>query len=306
MDYNLLLDEIYQEIKHHKNEGNVASYIPELENVKKNSYGVSLKFINGKAYNYGDYAKQFSMQSIVKVLTLTKAFSLVGNQIWERVDVEPSGNPYNSLIQLEIEEGIPRNPFINSGAIVISDILLSVLKNPEKDFLSFVRLLANDQEEKINYNLKVASSEKETGYRNIAVGNFLKSFGNIKNNVEDVLDFYFLSCSIEITCNQLAEIFTVFANKGKLCHNNQEILTLSQTKRINAIMQTCGFYDESGEFSFEVGLPGKSGVGGGIVAVHPGDYAIAVWSPKLNKKGNSVMGMKSLELFTTKTGHSIF
>ena len=163
--------------------------------------------------------------------------------------------------------------------------------------------MANDQS--INFNYKVAESERATGFNNYAAANLLKSYHNLDNNVEDVLDFYFHQCSIEMNCEQLANAFFMFANHGK-CMQNKERLTPSRAKRLNAIMLTCGFYDEAGEFAFEVGLPGKSGVGGGIVALLPNNFTIAVWSPGLNEKGNSLLGMKALEQFTTKTKLSIF
>jgi glutaminase len=231
------------------------------------------------------------------------AFSFLDEKVWQRVGVEPSGNPFNSLVQLEYEKGIPRNPFINAGALVIADILVSELKNPKQDFLAFIRTLSGN--ETINYNEKVAQSEKDTGFRNAALCNFLKSFGNIKNEVEVVLDFYFHQCSIEMTCKELAHSFFFFANEGKT-KSGKQILSKSQVKRLNALMQTCGFYDESGEFTYKVGLPGKSGIGGGIAALYPNHFSVATWSPRLNEKGNSELGMAALELLTTKTGMSIF
>jgi len=211
--------------------------------------------------------------------------------------------PFNHLSLLEQENGIPRNPFINAGAIVISDILLTHLKNPKKDFLAYIRNIANDQT--INYDEKIALSEKNTGYRNYAAANLIKSYGNIKNDVNDVLEFYFLQCSLKMSCKQLTNAFYIFTNRG-MCTRGKTFLTINQIKRINAIMLTCGFYDEAGEFAFEVGLPGKSGVGGGIVALLPNKFCVATWSPGLNKKGNSKLGMLALEQLTTATGLSIF
>jgi glutaminase len=274
-----------------------------LAHIPKNKFGIHLQLITGENYAVGDASEKFSIQSISKVLSLAKAFQLVGNDLLERVDVEPSGNPFNHLSLLELENGIPRNPLINSGAIVIADILLSNLKNPKEDFLSFVRELAHD--ETISYNEKIAESERVTGFNNYAAANLLKAYGNLHNKVEDVLDFYFHQCSIMMGCGQLTNAFFVFANKGK-CLKNIQHLTSSQVKRINAIMLTCGFYDEAGEFAFEVGLPGKSGVGGGIVALLPHCFTIATWAPALNPKGNSYLGMQALEQFTTKTKLSIF
>ena len=208
------------------------------------------------------------------------------------------------MLQLEADLGKPRNPFINAGAIVVCDVLISHLKNPKEDFLNFCREISSNTD--LHYSDKVAQSEKITGFRNIALCNFIKSFGNIKNDIDEVLDFYFYTCAIEMNCKELSQIFLFLADDNFKSKRGNSILTESQAKRINAIMLTCGFYDESGEFAFRVGLPGKSGVGGGIIAIHPDKYCITVWSPKLNKKGNSYKGMLFLEKFTTATASSIF
>jgi glutaminase len=303
VDFQLILDSIYQDATKALDKGIVASYIPELAHVDKNNFGIHLRTSDGKSFGVGQFNKPFSIQSISKVLALSKAMALIGESIWERVDVEPSGNPFNHLSLLEIENGIPRNPLINSGAIVIADILVSNLKKPKTDFLNYVRDLTGDQS--INYNKDVAHSEKITGFKNYAAANLLKSFKNLNNSVDVVLDFYFHLCSIEMTCTQLTSAFFFLSNKGN-CLLNKTRLTKTQAKRINAIMLTCGFYDEAGEFAFEVGLPGKSGVGGGIVALLPNHFVITTWSPGLNKKGNSKLGMLALEQFTSKTKLSIF
>ncbi len=303
LDFQAILDEIHHDISKTDFKGKVASYIPELSCIDINNFGIHLNLINGENYFVGNSTTAFSIQSISKVLALAKAFKLLGNDIWKRLDVEPSGNPFNHLSLLEQENGIPRNPLINAGAIVIADILVTNLKNPKNDFLNFIRELTNDNT--ISYNKSVANSEKTTGFKNYATANLLKSFSNSENDVEEVLDFYFHQCSIEMNCAQLTNAFYLFANHG-YCLQGIEHLTSSQTKRINAILLTCGFYDEAGEFAFEVGLLGKSGVGGGIVALLPNKFTIATWSPGLNKKGNSLLGMKTLELFTTKTKLSIF
>ena len=304
MNYETLLNEIYEEVKESNLKGRVASYIPELANVDADKFGIHLSTVDGEEFSVGDSEENFSIQSISKVLSLAFAFSIVGEKLWKRVDVEPSGTPFNSIVQLEYEKGIPRNPFINAGALVITDILLSNLTDPEEDFLSFVQAISENPS--VSYNEEVAASEKENGFLNASLANMLKFFGNIENDLERVLSFYFHQCSVEMSCKDLAKTFLAFASHSEEFAYSDTKLTKSQVKRINAIMQTCGFYDEAGEFSFRVGLPGKSGVGGGIVAVYPNKYSIAVWSPPLNEKGNSVMGMKTLELLTTKTGSSIF
>jgi len=302
MDYQEILNETLQKLEKLKERGKVASYIPELAKVDPDKFGLTLKTLSGYSYNLKDCNTPFSIQSISKVFITAMAFSLLGEKLWKRVGVEPSGTAFNSLVQLEHDKGIPRNPFINAGALVVVDILRSYYEDPVKEVLNFIRKLANDPS--IAINPKTAQSEMQHGFRNAALANLIKDFDNIDNDVNEILDIYFNICSIEMTTSQLAQSFLVFANHGKL--NNEKILTVSQTKRLNAVMQTCGFYDESGEFSFTVGLPGKSGVGGGIVAIHPGVFSIAVWSPRLNSKGNSILGMKALEYFTTLSGLSIF
>lgn len=302
--YQKILDQIYQELSLVPRTGTVANYIPELAHVSSQAFGLHICCLEGGNYQVGDAEETFSIQSISKVLSLALALNLEGEKLWERVDVEPSGDPFNSLAQLEYEAGIPRNPLINSGALVISDILVSHLDNPKEDYLDFVRKLAGTSS--IQINERVAASEAKWGDRNRALVSLMKSFGNINNDIEEVLDFYFHKCSIAMSCQEIANTFLMFANRGKIFATGEQVLTPSRTKRLNAIMQTCGFYDEAGEFSFRVGLPGKSGVGGGIVAVQPGHYAVASWSPPLNPKGNSALGMSALEMLTTSTGLSVF
>jgi len=304
MKYQKIINELYLEISDQENIGNVASYIPELAKVDPDKFGICLSTIDNQQFSIGDADEKFSIQSIAKVFALSLAYKNADGELWERVGVEPSGTPFNSLVQLESDLGIPRNPFINAGAIVICDILQSQLKDPKKELLDFIRKISNNPG--IDYCRSIAESEKSQGFRNIALINFIKSFGNIKNDIDDVLDLYFNLCSIKMSCKELSSSFLYLANHGVEPISNNKILNGSQTKRMNAIMQTCGFYDEAGEFAFKVGLPGKSGVGGGIIAIYPDNYCIAVWSPKLNSKGNSYRGMNFLEIFTTKTKLSIF
>jgi glutaminase len=303
MDYNKILADIYQEITPFATKGRQADYIPALAKVDPDQFGMCLMTVSGEAYTHLQADTRFSIQSITKVFALAMCLSLKGEELWKRVGKEPSGTAFNSLIQLEVEKGIPRNPFINAGAIVLSDILISSLEDPEGDFLRFIRELCDD--ESIDFNMEVAMSERECGYLNAAIANLLKYHGTIENDIERVLMFYFKMCSVEMSCRELAKAFTAFTNCKPFDFAGFK-LSQSRIKRMNAVMQTCGFYDEAGEFSYLVGLPGKSGVGGGIVAIYPMRYAVAVWSPRLNSKGNSVMGMKALELLTTATQESIF
>jgi glutaminase len=302
-DFQAILAAIHAELDSVIDRGKVATYIPELANIDTRNFGIYLNCVDGPNFQVGQSDRPFSIQSVSKVLTLSMAIGLVGDPIWERVDVEPSGNPFNHLSLLELENGIPRNPLINAGAIVIADILVSELKNPKEDLLQYIRDLTDDQS--IQFNEKVALSEKETGFKNFAAANLLKSFGNLKNDVDVVLDFYFHQCSIAMNCEQLSNAFYFLANRGN-CKRGNSFLTESQIKRVNALMLSCGFYDEAGEFAFKVGLPGKSGVGGGIVALLPNNFVVTTWSPGLNEKGNSLLGMEFLEQFTTQTKLSIF
>ncbi|APG61253.1 glutaminase [Christiangramia salexigens] len=304
MDYQKILDTIFDEMSYRDVNGKVASYIPELAKVDRKKFGMHVYCGDEKHFCFGDSEELFSIQSISKVFTLSMAMRLMGESLWDRVSVEPSGDPFNSLTQLEYEHGIPRNPFINAGALVISDILVDQLEDPKQELLDFVRKITGNPD--IDYDEKVAQSEKANGYRNIALVNYIKALGNIKSDVDPIVDFYFYQCSLKMSCKELAQAFMIFANKGRILSTGEKILKPKSVKRINALMQTCGFYDEAGEFSFQVGLPGKSGVGGGIVAIHPDNYSVAVWSPILNEKGNSELGMKALERFTTLTGVSVF
>lgn len=304
MDYQEILNNILASVEPLRHEGKQATYIPALAMVNPDHCGIALRTLAGECYAVGDANVRFSLQSISKVFALALALHLEGDNVWTRMGKEPSGAAFNSLIQLELEHGIPRNPFINAGAIVISDILVEHLPQPENRFIEFVRALSTCPT--VGYNYAVALSEKKQAFLNTAIANLLKHHNNLHGDIDRVLQFYFLMCSIEMSCAELAQAFLPFANHLVPFDYDGVTLTGSQVKRMNAIMQTCGFYDEAGEFSYLVGLPGKSGVGGGIAAIYPGRYAVAVWSPRLNSKGNSVVGMKALELLTTLTAESIF
>ena len=303
MNYQHILEIIHQEILPFARYGKQADYIPALAKVDPDQYGIALKTVDGQAYSHMQADTRFSIQSISKVFAVAMGLAVKGESLWKLVGKEPSGTAFNSLVQLEVEKGKPRNPFINAGAIVVADLLMSELSDPEREFIDFVRELSGSPD--VDYNMEVAVSEREKGYLNAAIANLLKYHGTIENDIEDVLMFYFKMCSVEMSCNELAQAFLAFTNYRPFEYSGFK-LTSSQIKRLNAVMQTCGFYDEAGEFSYLVGLPGKSGVGGGIVAVYPHRYSVAVWSPRLNSKGNSVMGMKALELLTTYTQESIF
>ena len=305
MNYQKVLEEIEKEIQPFLNEGKLANYIPALANVDDKKFAMSIQLFDGTSYHIGDSNLKFSIQSISKVFTFTLALNHYGKDLYKRVGHEPSGNPFNSLVQLEYENGIPRNPFINAGAIVTADSLVSIYKkNTFDNILDFIKKTSND--ETISYDEEIFESELANGFRNFALINMIKSFNNINNNIDEVIDTYFKQCSIMMNCSQLAKSMLFLANHGINPLTNEQIITESKAKRINSLMLTCGHYDASGDFAYKVGLPGKSGVGGGIVAVVPKKMTICVYSPKLNLQGNSLVGTIALELFTTKTGLSIF
>ena len=304
IDCQNIIDNTYQKVLKMENKGAVASYIPELSTVDSDQFGVCLITKSGEQFTCGDSSKKFSIQSIAKVLSLSLVLSKIDDKLWERMDFEPSGTAFNSLVQLESENGIPRNPLINAGAIVMCDIICDLFDDPKTALLDYVREVSGIKD--LQYATDIAASEQATGYRNYALANFIKSFKNIHNTCNQVTDLYFHLCSIEMTCEQLAYTFGFLANQGKQIKTDMKVVKPAQAKRINAIMQTCGFYDEAGEFAFRVGLPGKSGVGGGMVAILPNSFSIAVWSPKLNKHGNSYRGMKFLEYFTDETQDTVF
>lgn len=307
MNFAAVLDKVHQQITPILGQGKVADYIPALANVDQNKFGMAITLNNGDFYGVGSYDEAFSIQSISKVFSFTLALREYKKKLYRRVWREPSGDPFNSLIQLEHEEGIPRNPFINAGAIVVCDSLISKAngyKNAIGETLDFIRAVSMDPS--IEISETVAKSEMQHGFRNASLANLMKSFGNLINDVDAVLETYFHQCAVEMTPLQLSRAFLYLANNGTDPISNKQFLTPEQTKRVNALMLTCGHYDASGDFAFRVGLPAKSGVGGGIVAIIPGKMAIAVYSPGLNENGNSLVGTKALEIFTSLTGLSIF
>lgn len=303
-DYQAILDTIADEMRPMLSQGRVADYIPRLANVPRDKFGMAVVTLDGQVFHSGDALETFSIQSISKVYTLTLALQAIGDRLWDRVGREPSGNAFNSLIQLELENGLPRNPFINAGALVVADVVLDHYADARECLLSSVRSCAANPA--LLDDPDVAASERAHGYRNAALANFIRSFGNLGQSIDAVLDFYVYQCSLAMSCVDLARGFLFLANQGYCPWSGNALLSPNLTKRINALMLTCGTYDAAGDFAYHVGMPAKSGVGGGIVGVIPGALAVAVWSPALNAKGNSLAGSLALERFTDITGLSIF
>lgn len=284
-------------------QGKVADYIPALAKVDPNQFGIAIYSNDGQLYHAGQAYTNFSIQSISKVFSLTLAIKHYGDDMWQRVGREPSGNPFNSLAQLEYETGIPRNPFINAGALVVSDMNQSRFASPHYAMREFIRRLAG------NVNLlsdkEVSNSEYEFRSRNASMAYLMKAFGNFNNDVEAVLRNYFYYCAMRMNCVDLAKAFSFLANKG-ISHTGEHILTARETAQVNGLLATSGLYDEAGNFAYRVGLPGKSGVGGGIIAIVPNRFSVCVWSPELNKSGNSLAGMAALEALSESIGWSVF
>lgn len=304
VDYAPILQRIATDIRPLLGKGKVADYIPELGKVPAMRFGMALVTVAGQTFSVGDADERFSIQSISKLFACTLAFQRLGEQLWKRVGREPSGNAFNSLVQLEHEQGIPRNPFINAGALVVTDVLCQNLSNADTALVELLRRLSKNAT--IGVDEDVARSELEHASRNRAMAYFMDSFGRLDTPVERVIDVYSRNCAIAMSCTDLARAALFLANGGAVPHSGERILAPSPTKRLSALMLTCGTYDAAGDFVYRVGLPAKSGVGGGIVAVLPGAWAVCVWSPGLDASGNSLAGVQALEWLTTLTGHSIF
>lgn len=301
-----ILDRIADTMTTASERGRVANYIPELANVSNDRFGLAVVPVDGETLIAGDADILFSIQSISKVFTLTLALEKYGSTIWDRVGREPSGDPFNSIVQLELEHGVPRNPFINAGAIVVADLLVEG-RSPQQaiaEILSFCHGLAADAE--IGIDQDVARSEERTGFRNVALASFMRAEDNIRAPVGHPLDVYFHHCAIAMSCRQLATAGRYLAASGDVHGDATKRISMACVRRINAVMMTCGHYDASGEFAFRVGLPGKSGVGGGILGIVPGIASIAAWSPGLNVKGSSVLASRAFEELAKATGWSVF
>lgn len=299
-----ILERIATEVQPLLGQGDVVSYIPALSGIASQQFGMAVRMADGSEYCVGDAELTFSIQSISKLFTLMLALDIRGEALWERVGREPSGTAFNSLVQLEHENGVPRNPFINAGAIVVTDVIASRSAGAQRRIADFIRLLSGNWYNRVDE--LVARSERQHGHRNAALAYLMKSFGRLDSDVDDVLEVYCRQCSITMSCVDLVRATSLLVCGGYSDVAKQQVLSATDAKRINALMLTCGLYNAVGNFAYRVGLPAKSGVGGGIVAVLPGQFSVCVWSPGLDEAGNSIAGVRALELFTSLTGLSIF
>jgi glutaminase len=298
------LNQIATEAEALYGQGKVASYIPALAQVAPRQFGMAVALVDGTCVKTGSADTAFSIQSISKLFTFVLALKLVGDALWQRVGREPSGAAFNSMVQLESEKGIPRNPFINAGALVITDILTTRYAHLDIALLGALRRLSDAPE--LNWDAQTAKSERDTAHRNMAMAYFMKSYGNFVNPPELVLDNYCRQCAIEMSCAQLAQATMFLANSGqdidRLAHSGEQFLSADAARRVNALLLTCGAYDAAGDLAYRIGLPVKTGVGGGIVAIVPGVGTVSVWGPELDAKGNSVLGVFALERLVQLTG----
>lgn len=303
-EFHSLLEQVRDDVRPSLGLGQVAQYIPALARVPTDKFGMAIYNLRGEHASVGDAHEAFSIQSISKLFATALAFQVVGDELWRRVGKGATSGRFDSFGELEFDAGVPRNPFINAGALVVADILCSRFVQGEEALVQFLRVVSGNRD--VRYDLRVARSERDNAHRNLAIAHLIRSYGNLENEPDAVVDSYCRQCAIEMTCVDLARAVSFLANRGALPWSGESILNRTAAARLSALMATCGTYDAAGEIMFRVGLPAKSGVGGGIVAVLPGELGLCVWSPPLDASGNSVAGTLALERFSKAYGRSIF
>ena len=297
--------EITDEIASIDDRGEATRQIDALSGIDTGQFGIAILTRDGELVCGGDADTPFSIQSISKVFSLELVLEAHGDQLWERVGRDPSGDPFNSVIDLERQEGHPRNPFINAGALIVVDMLLDT-RRPDDEVeavVAFVeRLLDGDE---FTLDAEVARSDDDAGSLNRAMLNIAKHFGNVRNDVDKIMSAYVRQCAIELSCRQLARVGR-FLMLGGVGSATRDVEAARRARRILSLMMTSGLYDGAGEFAYRVGLPAKSGIGGGILAIAPNTASIAVWSPGLDESGNSKLGTLALEMLTDRLDWSAF
>lgn len=302
-----LLNTLVDKNREYGSNGKLASYIPALLESNPNDLGICLVDLNGKEFYAGECDKRFTIQSISKVVTLILALKDNGRyNVFKKVNVEPTGMGFNSIVNLEVRDsGRPYNPMINAGAIVTTSLINGKDINEKLNkILNFIKIVTKN--DSISINERVYLSEKETGDRNRALAYFMKSTKILDGDVEEILDLYFKQCSIEVSARDLARFGSVIANDGVIPWSNERIMSREVCRIVKTIMVTCGMYDASGEFAVHVGIPAKSGVGGGILATVPRRYGIGIYGPSLDEKGNSLSGLHIIKDLSEELDLSIF
>jgi glutaminase len=306
MDYQSLVNDVLGDVSAYRGQGTVAPHIPALAKADPTKLGIALALADGSVFVAGDADQDFSIQSISFVFALPIALRHLTSSLWNYVGREPSGLPVNSIVQLELEKGHPRNPLINAGAIVVCDRLMGTrgADQAAEEFCDFLSERCRTPGLSIDESL--AMSDSQAGAFNRSIANLLAYFGNLDNPVDEVLSLYYRQCSVAMNCRQLAQASLFLAFDGTDPRTGDVVVIPSRARRINALMMTSGHYDSSGDFAFRVGLPGKSSASGGIIAVVPRTGAICVWSPGLNASGISLVGALVLERLVERTGWSVF
>ncbi|HLL59487.1 MAG TPA: glutaminase, partial [Allosphingosinicella sp.] len=302
IDYEALVQAVFSDAESYRGHGDLAKHIPALAHVDPNKLGIAIALGDGSTYAAGDADEAFSIQSIATIFTLSLTLGQTGAALWNYVGREPAGSPFNALVQLESDRGKPRNPLTNAGAIVVCDQLIG--RDPPREAIDEILQFLSERSggDNITTDETVAMSESRAGSLNRSLANFIAAFGNLQNSVEDVLNVYFHQSAITMSCRQLAKAALYLAFDGIDPVTKAEVCNPSRSRRINALMLTSGHYDNSGDFAFRIGLPGKSGSGGGILASIPGIGAVCVWSPGLNAARTSLAGAVALEKLVERTG----
>lgn len=309
LDLEKMLEDVAAGARPRAREGRVSAYIDSLARADPDRFGLALVGMDGTEHVVGDVDEPFPIQSISKVFSLVLAMQMadeaegVRARLWKRVGVEPSGDPFNSLIQLEQDEGIPRNPMINAGALVIDDVLLTHCTDAPAAML---QLLSDVAGERIAIDEVVRDEERQKSSRNRAIASFMDSFGNLTHDVDEVIDAYVHQCAASMTARQLARGIRFLGNDGVDPASGQAVLRPPLARRVAAIMLTCGTYDDSGEFAFDVGFPCKSGIAGAIVGVVPDRFGVCAWSPPLEPSGNSIAGHAALSDLADRLDLTVF
>jgi glutaminase len=309
VDLDGLLEDIAADARPYARDGEVSHYIEAMARLDPGCFGLAVVEMDGTEHATGDADVPFAIQSISKVFSLVLAMRKaeqakgVARELWSRVGREPSGDPFNSLLLLERERGIPRNPMINAGALVVDDILLDHCDDAPGELLALLSELAGEE---IGVDEAVAEQEIEASNRNVAIASFMASFGNMHNPVHDVVESYGRQCAAAMTTRQLARAVRFLATDGVDPATGRRVLSGPLARRVAAIMLTCGTYDAAGEFAFSVGFPCKSGIAGAITGMLAHELGICVWSPPLDEKGNSIAGRQALSELSTRLDLSLF
>ena len=302
-----LLEQLLEDCRPYTQQGKVATYIPELAKGDANDLGIYVLRSDGRHYQAGDYKKRFTIQSVVKPILLLLALMDNGEEyVRSRVGVEATGKPFDAInVTDQTLFSDHLNPMVNMGAILLCTLIKGeTYETRFQRLLELTRKVAGNPD--IDISQAVYESEKRTGSRNRALAFLLKSHGLIQDDVEEVLDCYFKACSILVNCKDLANIAFVFANRGRRPVSEERVFSSRYAHYVNAILMTCGMYNGAGDFAIKVGLPAKSGVGGGIMAVSPTRMGIGIYSPGLDDKGNSLAGIHVLEDLSRKLYLSVF